>query len=184
MKDHASGAGPRNISEILTQSRLSGLARRVSADRKKVSNGILLVLASHHRRSAILHIAHHPRRWPYRTREGTIYAPKSSLPLNAGARSFSLPGSRSSSPIGIYRYWNESASQRYLRVVFTPGVSEPKWLGRCQTGVLSQLIAKLTSGRIRRTRRGRCLFSFCRYTTIRGDSRDVPSAHAPTAPSS
>ena len=33
MKDQVSGAGPRNISEILTQSRLSPLARRVSVKR-------------------------------------------------------------------------------------------------------------------------------------------------------
>jgi len=54
--------------------------------------------------------------------------PSSLRPLNAGARSLILPGSCSRMPMGIYRYWKESASHRYRRVAFTPVVSDPKWL--------------------------------------------------------
>ena len=54
--------------------------------------------------------------------------PSSFRPLNAGARSLILPGSCSRMPMGMYRYWKESASQRYRRVAFTPVVSDPKWL--------------------------------------------------------
>ena len=54
--------------------------------------------------------------------------PNSSLPLNTPTLSLILGGNLSNSPSGTYRYWNESASHKYRRVVLIPVVSEPKWL--------------------------------------------------------